>query len=64
MTVVWLFTDDWRYKINGALALLVMINILALINLKYVHFRKDARYRFWGDFIYLIPGIVVFLRIS
>ena len=63
MTVVWLFTDDWPYKITGTLALIVMINILALINLKYVHFRKDARYRFWGDLIYLIPGLVVFLKL-
>jgi uncharacterized membrane protein YfcA len=63
MTVAWLFADHWRYKINGALAIIVMIEFLALINLRYDHFRKDAGYRFWGDFIYLIPGIIVFLEV-
>jgi hypothetical protein len=63
ITVVWLFAEDWHHKIKGALAFILMINILALINFRYYVFRQNARYRFWGDLIYLIPGLVVYMRI-
>lgn len=61
LSIVWLFTAYGLHKIKTALILVIMINILALINLNYYRFKKHEDYRFWGDFIYLIPGILWWL---
>lgn len=60
---IWMFSFVGFYKVKGALALVLMLNILAIINLKYYAFKEKEYYRFWGDFIYLIPGISVFLHL-
>lgn len=61
LSAVWLFSFRGFYKVNGALALIIMLNILAVVNLKYYAFKEKEYYRFWGDFIYLVPGMTVFL---
>lgn len=61
LSAIWLFTFAGFYKVKGALALIIMLNILAVVNLKYYAFKENEYYRFWGDFIYLVPGMTVFI---
>ena len=61
LSAIWLFSFAGFYKVKGALALIIMLNTLAIINHQYYAFKKNEYYRFWGDFIYLVPGLTVFL---
>lgn len=45
-------------KVHLSISVLLMLNILLLIIINEEKFEKNALYRFWGDFIYLIPGLV------
>lgn len=61
LELIFIFTSQNDYKINAALTLLLMLNLLTLINQDYYTFIKNERYRFWGDFIYLIPGLTLLI---
>jgi len=38
-----------------------MLNVLLVIYIQEDRFAEKESYRFWGDFIYLIPGLVWYL---
>lgn len=54
----------WLYSYHGIekryviVVLMLMLNVLALILLKREYFSRHDLFRFWGDSIYLIPGLV------
>lgn len=52
----------WWHEL-GRVPLFVMWFVLALIALRTDYFQNKERYRFWGDAIYLIPGIYLFFRL-
>lgn len=47
-------------KISFVISVLAMLNILLLILLQEERFERKEAFRFWGDFIYLIPAVVWF----
>ncbi|MFT5723902.1 MAG: 4-hydroxybenzoate polyprenyltransferase [Bacteroidia bacterium] len=54
----WTFLIISPVKIQISIALLVMLNVLLVIYIQEERFAKKERYRFWGDFIFLVPGFV------
>jgi hypothetical protein len=52
----------WWHEI-GRLSLFIMWLVLAFISVRTDLFQNKERYRFWGDAIYLIPGIDLVIRL-
>lgn len=55
---LWAFGSEMESRIYVVIVFLLMMHVLALIMLRENTFVHGERYRFWGDFIYLIPGAV------
>lgn len=55
---IWLYTFTGIEKRHATVVLMLMLNILALILLKREYFEKNNLFRFWGDSIYLVPGLI------
>lgn len=53
---LWAFLAKFPYQIYVVGVFLIMLHILAQIMLKEEFYAEEEKYRFWGDFIYLIPG--------
>jgi hypothetical protein len=61
---IWLYSSSGIYKIHTVITLMLMLNVLALILMKKEYFEKNKLYRFWGDSIYLIPGLIQLIFID
>lgn len=59
--VFWLFQHDNPSKLAVSVAFLLMVNILTVMIIQEDRFKQNELYRFWGDFIFLLPGIVIYL---
>ncbi len=57
----WLLLIQSPVKLIVSVAFLLMFNILLILYIQEERFSKDEQYRFWGDFIYLVPGLVWWL---
>ncbi len=51
-------------KLPVTVALLLMFNILLMIYIQEDKFKVKGRYRFWGDFVFLIPGLVWWVLVN
>ena len=59
--LLWTFSLNTVNKLPASVAMLVMLNVLLVIYIQEDRFAEKESYRFWGDFIYLIPGLVWYL---
>jgi hypothetical protein len=59
--LIWIFLFNHLFEMQISLIILLMINGLALINFKYYTFKKHNYYRFWGDALYWIPGLLIWI---
>lgn len=56
--MVWMFFFPSGFSQFKALMVpLSMINLLMIINVWEERFKNNGLYRFWGDFIYVLPGL-------
>ena len=55
---IWTFFIVSPIKLPISIALLIMFNILLVIYIQEDRFAEDEKYRFWGDFIFIVPGLV------
>lgn len=60
----WIYSFKGVSKLHGVVVFMLMLNILALILLKREYFKKNDLFRFWGDSIYLVPGLIQALFIE
>jgi hypothetical protein len=60
----WLYSFSGIEKRHAIVVFMLMLNILALILLKREYFKKNNLFRFWGDSIYLVPGLVQVLFVE
>jgi len=58
---IWTFLIVSPIKLPISIALLIMLNILLVIYMQEERFAQKGLYRFWGDFIFLVPGLVWWL---
>jgi hypothetical protein len=61
---IWLYSFSGPTKIHTVITLMLMLNVLALILMKKEYFAKNNLYRFWGDSIYMIPGLIQLIFIE
>ncbi len=61
---IWAFSVEHQVKLYISIVFLFMMHVLALIMLRENEFIQQERYRFWGDFIYLIPGLFWMLLVE
>ena len=54
----WTFLIMSPMKLPISISLLIMFNILLVIFIQDERFAIKERYRFWGDFVFLVPGLV------
>lgn len=54
----WTFLIISPVKLPISIAMLIMLNILMVIYIQEERFAKNEQYRFWGDFVFLVPGLV------
>lgn len=52
---LWLFRVPYPEKMSAMIVMMVLLNGIMIINQWKERF-ADGGYRFWGDFIYLLPG--------
>jgi hypothetical protein len=58
LIAIWMvFLPGVRY-FKALMVPLIMINVLMIINIWEDRFKDHDLYRFWGDFIYVMPGIL------
>ncbi len=55
---IWTFFIVSPIKLPISIALLIMFNVLLVIYIQEDRFAEDEKYRFWGDFIFIVPGLV------
>ncbi|MFT5480309.1 MAG: hypothetical protein ACI9UJ_000710 [bacterium] len=55
---IWTFFIMSPIKLPISIALLIMLNILLVIHIQEERFAEGEKYRFWGDFIFMVPGLV------
>jgi len=58
--VFWLFQFNSPSKLPVSIAFLIMLNILMVMIIQEDRFKQKESYRFWGDFIFLMPGVVMY----
>jgi 4-hydroxybenzoate polyprenyltransferase len=58
LLIIYAFFVPNTLKISATISILVMLNILLVITLFEEKSSKKEIYRFWGDFIYVIPGLI------
>lgn len=57
----WTFLIQSPVKLAVSVALLIMFNVLLVMYIQEERFAEKGRYRFWGDVIFLVPGLVWWL---
>lgn len=62
--VIWTFLVTSPVKLPVSVAFLLMFNVLLVLYIQEDRFAEKGRYRFWGDFIFLIPGLVWWLLMN
>ncbi len=60
----WTFLIMSPVKLPISISLLIMFNILLVIYIQEERFAINERYRFWGDFVFLVPGLVWYLLVQ
>lgn len=53
---LWLFAVPYPEKMSALISMLILLNGIMVINQWKEKFEPYGLYRFWGDFIYLLPG--------
>lgn len=54
----WTFLIQSPMKLPISITLLLMFNILLIIYIQDERFADSEKFRFWGDFIFVVPGLV------
>lgn len=62
--LIWTFMVVSPVKLTTSVIFLLMFNVLLIMYVQEERFAQDERYRFWGDFIFLIPGLVWYFLIN
>ncbi|MCB9262559.1 MAG: hypothetical protein H6607_09315 [Flavobacteriales bacterium] len=56
--MIWLFSFHQPIKMVVTIPILLMMNTLLIIWLQEERFKENELYRFWGDLIFMFPGIL------
>ncbi|MBO6517526.1 MAG: hypothetical protein JJ975_13350 [Bacteroidia bacterium] len=62
--VFWTFSVTSKVKLPVSVVIMIMFNVLLLLYIQEERFQEKGRYRFWGDFIFLVPGLVWYVLVN